>query len=157
MEELKKVETMARTDRYEDALRRLDKLAVAFPVEVEIWATRAYVNGRQGERAAAIADWTKAIGLCDKEPHYFYMRGSNYFRLGQFRKAVSDFTKVIELCDFYNSDYYREPAYFFRADAHVRLKEFEKAKADCMHLRDELPKWTDKLRTKAEIITECSN
>jgi len=154
--ELKKVNDMARADRYADALRCLAELEVAFPHEAKIWATRAYVNGRSGDRQAAIADWTNAIGLCDKEPHYFYVRGSEFFKLGQFRKAIADFTKVIELCDFYDSDYYRESAHFFRADAHVRLKEFEKARADCLHLRDEKPTWTDKLRTKAEIIAECS-
>ena len=154
--ELKKIKAEAMADNYDEALRSLDVLTETFPMETELWCTRAYVNGRQGNREAAVDAWSKAIELCDKEPHYYLGRGANYFRLKQFESAIADFTRVIELCDFYNSDYYREAAYLFRADAHLRLGQSDKAKADCMHVHSGRPTMTDKLRTKADILAECA-
>src|SRR6267143_1063798 len=115
----------------------------------------ACVNSHRAHNEAAITDVSKAIAICDKEPDYFYTRGILFFGEGNYRDAVADFTKVIELCDYHKSDYYREEAYFFRADAHVRLKEFERAKADCHYVRDGIRTWTDRLRTKTEILAEC--
>src|SRR6267154_4150778 len=134
--ELKQIKAEAMADNYDEALRSLDVLTVTFPMEAELWCTRAYVSGRQGNREPAVAAWSKAIELCDKEPHYYLGRGANYFRLKQFDSAIADFTRVIELCDFYNSDYYRVAAYLFRADAYARIKRYDKAKADCAQISD---------------------
>jgi tetratricopeptide (TPR) repeat protein len=153
--ELELIKRFARQDNYAEAIQRLDETEEAFPNEVRVLITRAYVNGRKGAREEAVANWTKAIALCDKEPHYFYSRGIEFFRLGRFRDAIADFTRVIELCDFYRSDYYRADAYFFRADAHLRLGEIEQVKSDCAYLRDDMQTWTDRIRTKAEILAEC--
>lgn len=154
--ELRQIENLATAGRHADALRRLDELASDYASEGRIWASRAYVNGHGGNRVAAIADWSRAISLCDKEPHYLYMRGIDFFGIGKYREAVADFTKVIELCDYHKSDYYREPAYFFRADSYLRLGEFERAKSDCLHISEEMQVWTDILKCKADILAECS-
>lgn len=154
--ELRHIEVLAKSDDYAEALRRLDDLAAVFPKETKVWATRAYINERKGDSGAAIADWSKLINLSNKEPHPFYVRGILFIRVARYREAVADFTKVIELGDFYNSDYYREPAYFCRADAYSRLGEFEKARLDCIHVRDDMQTWTDRLRTKAGVLADCS-
>jgi tetratricopeptide (TPR) repeat protein len=155
-DELRVIKDLAAVHNYTEALRLLDDLAARHPREPQIWVERAYINGGQKDLEEAIADWSMAIELCDKEPHYFYMRGIEFFGLRQYRKAISDFTRVIALCDFHDSDYYRGPAYFFRADAHLRLGEVEEAKSDCMHVRDDMSTWTDKIRTKADMLAECS-
>ncbi len=152
---LREIEGLANAGNYTEALQRLDKLATSNPDDAKIWTTRAHINGHQRNYEEAVADWSKAIALCDKEPHYFYMRGIDLFLLRKFESAVLDFTKVIELCDYYKSEYYREGAYFFRADAYLRLKEFEKGKSDCTHVSDEMQTWTDKLRCKADLLAEC--
>lgn len=146
---------MATSGNYFDALLLLGDMVRHNPQEDKIWATRAFVNTHQGNLEAAVVDWSEAIRLRE-EPHYYYMRGINFFQMGHYKKAVLDFTRVIELCGVYESDYYRAPAYFFRADAHLRLKQFEQAKSDCMHVRDDMQTWTDKLRTKADILAECT-
>ena len=156
IEELKQVEELARQDNYSEAILRLDEIQKAAPREARVWATRAYVNSRMGDRDEALASWTQAIALCDREPHYFYMRGIEFFHLSRYREAIADFTKVIELCDFYSSDYYRAGAYIFRADAHLRLREFDQAKSDCDHVPDDMRTWTDRIRTKAEILALCA-
>lgn len=153
--ELERASDMARAGNYEEAFLLLDMLVRGNAQHADTWAVRAFVNAHQGNRAAAIVDWSKAIALYE-EPHYFYMRGTNLFQLGEFREAIADFTRVIQLCDVYKSDYYRGPAYFFRADAHLRLMEFDEAESDCTHVRDDMQTWTDRLRTKAEILAGCA-
>jgi tetratricopeptide (TPR) repeat protein len=148
---------LAVADDYVGALQCLDGLAARHPEEAALWACRAYVEERRGDRNGAIACWTKAIALSGEEPHYFYMRGVNWFGLQKYPEAVADFTRVIELCDHHNSDYYREGAYFFRADSHLRLNEFALARADCLHVSDGMCTWTDRLRQKADILRECTS
>lgn len=138
-----------------DATRRLEDLAARYPAEPAIWAAQAHYQTQRGDFAAAAAAWSHAIAISEKEPHYYYMRGIVQFRSGKLRDAVRDFSTVIELCDQHGWGYYREPAYFFRADAYVKLKEFEKARSDCTHVSDEMRTWTDKLKCKADILAEC--
>lgn len=149
-------EEMARTGRYDEALCLLNELALVSPSEAEIWVARANVNTLKCDLDAAITDWTRVIGLCGTQPHYFFMRGVVLIQLGEFRKAVSDLTSVIELSDLYQSDYYRGTAHLFRAEAHLKLREFDNARRDCAHVDDDTRIWTDRLRTKADILAECS-
>jgi tetratricopeptide (TPR) repeat protein len=153
--ELKAIEKVARSEHYLEALQRVDALAACHPEEPGVWATRGYVNGRQGDLLAAISDLSRCIGLRGNEPDDFFTRGRFLFKAGRYDEAASDFTHVLELCDSHNSDYYRQAAYFFRADAYVRLGQYDKARADCRRLVDRGPLWTDKLRTIGEILDEC--
>jgi len=149
------IDDLARKEAYDEALRRVDQLIAESPAEPWPWRTRSYVNSRQGNVDAAIADVSQAIAKGEKEPDFVYTRGILFFQVGRYREAVSDFTKVIELCDLHGSDYYREGALFFRADSYVRLREFARAKDDCLHVRDDMRTWTDRLRTKADILADC--
>jgi tetratricopeptide (TPR) repeat protein len=153
--ELKSVDHLVETEQYMTALSRLEELATEYPSEPSIWRTRAHVNSQRGNAKAAVDDVSKAIGLCNTEPDYYYTRGILFFKIARYRDAVSDFTKVIKLCDLHQSNYYREGAHFFRADAYLRLKEYSKATADCEHVRDSFQTWTDALRTKEGILAEC--
>jgi tetratricopeptide (TPR) repeat protein len=153
--DLREIERLARMERYQEALLRIDALAASHPNQPTVWAARGYVNGRQGDLSAAVSDLTRCISLRENEPNDFFTRGRFLFRAGKYNEAISDFSRVLQLCDSYNSDYYRQAAYFFRADAYVRLKEHDKARADCRNVVDRGPIWTDKLRTVDEILDEC--
>lgn len=153
--ELREIERLARLENYQEALRRADVLACSHPSEPEVWATRAYVNSRQGDLSAAISALSRCIDLRRNEPDDFFTRGRFLFKAGRYYEAISDFTKVLQLSESYDSDYYRQAAYFFRADAYVRLRQYEKARADCNQVVDRGPVWTDKLRTIDEIKQEC--
>jgi tetratricopeptide (TPR) repeat protein len=154
--EFDEIEKLAKKGRYKEAFEQLALLKARNPDEPKIWACQAFVIGRRGDLRAAIASWTRAIELCPEEPHYFYMRGIDFFNIKEYRNAVADFTKVIRLCAVYKSDYYREPAYFFRADAHIRLREFDKAKEDLSNVSEDARTWTDRLRSRAELLAECN-
>lgn len=155
---LKIIEKLAQNENYSEARNQLKKLTADNPQdEALIWAAHAYIHSREGDNKAALADLNKAILLFGKEPHPYYMRGIIYLQTGEYLTAVHDFSKVIELCDYHKSDYYRESAYFLRADAYVRLKEFVKAIADCAHISDDFSTWTDKLRTKKDVLAACAD
>jgi tetratricopeptide (TPR) repeat protein len=154
--ELRKIDNLVRLDQYEEALRQIDRLAEKHPREAKVWAKRSYVNARKGDSQAAIDDVSKAIAISELEPAYFYKRGLLLFEVGKFRDGISDFSKVVELCDYHDSDYYREPAYFFRAECHVRLGQYREARADCEHISDGMRTWTDSLRSKEDILKECT-
>ena len=149
------IDELARAEDYGEALRRVDGLAESHPNEPWVWSKRAFIKIQQGEVRTAITDLTKAISMCELEPAFFFKRGRLFFDEGRYREAVSDFTKVIELCDYHKSDYYREGAFFRRADAYVRLREFEKAKADCRHVKDGMSICTEEMRSKEDILAEC--
>ena len=137
-QKLRAIEKLAQDERYSEALSRLEDLtADDLQYRALIWRTRAYISSRKGDNVAAISDLTQSILLFAKEPHPYYTRGIIYLQIGDYVNAVNDFSKVLELCDLYNSDYYKESAYFLRADAYVRLKEFKMAIADCAHVSDD--------------------
>jgi tetratricopeptide (TPR) repeat protein len=145
----------AQAGRNEESLSALSQLAAEHPTEPMVWTARATIRAHLRDIEGAIADWSRAINLRDEEPHYFYMRGIDLFQIGRYEEAVLDFTRVIDLCELHNSAYYREPAHFFRAETFLRLREFRKAKLDCQHVSDDMTTWTDKLRSKADILSEC--
>jgi tetratricopeptide (TPR) repeat protein len=156
--QLQQIEAMAKREDYGRALEKLAKLIAENPNVPRIWACQAYVHSREGKREESVRDWSRAISLfhnASEEPHYFYMRGIEFFLMRSFPEAISDFTSVIRLCDKYHNDYYRAPGYFFRADAYVRIGEFAKAKADCEQLAANTQIWTDRMRTKADILADC--
>lgn len=153
--DLKEIEKLARAENHDEALRRANALADSHPEEPRVWSTRGYINGREGDLPAAIADLSRCIALRGDEPCDFFARGRYFFRAERYDEAVLDFTRVVELSDRYKSDYYRQAAYFFRADAYVRLGQYDKARADCHRVTDKGPMWTDKLRTIDEILDEC--
>jgi tetratricopeptide (TPR) repeat protein len=156
-EELRKIESLASRKLYGEAWSRLEIMKPDNPQdEALIWATRGFVHLHQDDNEAAISDYNKSIKSFDKEPHPYFMRGIIFFQIQNYENAIFDFSKVLELCDAYKSDYYRESAYFFRADSYVHLKKFDKAISDCVYVRDGFQMWTNRLRTKEAILSDCS-
>ena len=154
---VKKATDLAKADNYIEALAAIDEAAGLDPQNPKVWDTRGYINAREGEFEKGVLDLSKSIALRDFEPHPYYIRGDLLLKLGRLEEAAADFSRVLELCDHYRSDYYREGAHFFRADVYARLGKHAEALADCAHVRDGMQTWTDRLRTKEEIIAECKS
>jgi len=153
---LKRVTSLACAKKYAEAWQLLESLrSENAKDEALIWQERGFVYSHANNNDAAISALSKSIELFNKEPNPYYTRGIIFLQSADYESAISDFTRVIELCDFYNSDYYRQSAYFLRADCFVRLKQYDKAKSDCSHVCDGHRSWTDRLRTKEEILAEC--
>jgi tetratricopeptide (TPR) repeat protein len=152
---LEESQKLAKREEYGGALEILDRLLATDPAYYQAWAKRAYVNGRRGLLESALEDISKAILICSTEPCFFDQRARFLFSMARYREAISDWTRVIELCDYHKSDYYRAPAHFARADAYIRSGEYDKATCDLAHVPDDHRAWTDKLRTKQDLLIEC--
>jgi tetratricopeptide (TPR) repeat protein len=152
---LRESEQLCRQKAHTQALKILDEVLESEPQCYQAWAKRAYVHDAMGDLRNALEDISRTITICALEPAYYDKRGRYLFRLQRYWDAVADFTRVIELCDFHKSDYYRCPAYFARADAYIRLGEYEKASIDLASVPAGHRAWTDRLRTKQQLLEEC--
>lgn len=146
---------LADADCYARARETVGKAIDCDPENPLVWNTRSYIHACEGRLEDAVVDLSRSVSLCDYEPHPYFTRGQILLKLGRLKEAIDDFSRVLELCDLYSSDYYRPTAHFFRADAYVRTGKFSEALADCDRVPDGTCIWTDRLRTKIEIVAEC--
>ena len=76
------------------------------------------------EHAEAAAAFTEALRLDPDCVEAYYQRGQCYGWLGEPEKAAEDYTAVLE------RDPTHAEAYYCRAGTRLRLKQWDKAKAD---------------------------
>lgn len=145
---------LARQGNREEAFALAQDLTSRFPREMEVWLLSGYLYARTGRYEKAIPFVTKAIEINDKEPSLFYDRGRYHLALGDNLSAIEDFGMGLALCEIFHSDYYRESLHFHRAEARLRSGRKREALEDLERVREEFSCWTDKLRTKAELIEE---
>jgi tetratricopeptide (TPR) repeat protein len=148
------VKNLARQGNREEAFALAQGLIGRFPDEMEAWLLNSYLHARSGRYEEAIPYVTKAIERNDKEPSLFYDRGRYYLALGDNLSAIEDFRSGLALCESFQNDYYRESLHFHRAEARLRSGRKREALEDLEHVREEFSCWTDKLRTKAELIEQ---
>ncbi len=152
---LRRVDSLVRNGDCDTAKALLDGLLTNDPNCVQALAKRAYVHDSAGRVEAAIRDVSAAIAICDSEPALFDKRARLLFRAQLYRDAVADCTRALALCDQHQNDYYRAPAHFLRADAYIRLKDFNRATDDLALVPDGHTAWTDRLRNKTELVADC--
>lgn len=162
-----KAKELAQKDEGERAMALANELTEQHPDELRVWSLRAYLHGRSGNYAEAVADFTRALEINAKEPELgldkgiltavdlLFNRGADSFALGNIQSAIDDFTKGLDLCDRYGSDDYRETLLFWRAEALLRLGRKHEALLDLASVRDDFSFWTYKLRTKADLLNDC--
>jgi len=164
-----KAEQMARSDDNEAAMSLANELVARYPDELRVWSLRAHLHGRNRNYSEAVADFTHAIEINAKEPELgldkgiltaidlLFNRGADRFALGDHQLAIDDFSKGLTLCNRYNSDDYRETLHFWRAEALLKLGKKAEARSDLAHVSDDFRFWTFKLRTKADLLTDCND
>jgi len=166
---ISKAKRLARNDENEAALSLANELLEQYPNEVRVWSLRAYLHGRDSKYAEAVSDLTRAIEIDAMEPaeqrldtghlkkvDLFFNRGADRFALGDNQLAIDDFTRGLDICDQHNSDDYRETLHFWRAEALLRLGKKREALADLARVADDFSFWTYKLRSKKDLLTDCS-
>jgi tetratricopeptide (TPR) repeat protein len=163
-----KAEKMAKSDDDKGAMSLANDLVTQYPNEMKVWSLHAYLNGRSGNYAEAVSDFTRAIEINAKEPELGldkgiltavdlrFNRGADNFALGNNQSAIDDFTKGLDLCDRHHSDDYRETLLFWRAEALLKLGKKHEALSDLARVRDDFSFWTYKLRTKADLLVDCN-
>jgi tetratricopeptide (TPR) repeat protein len=156
-EQIAKAKNLAQSGDEEGGMSMATALVEQHPVEMKVWSLRAYLHAGNSNYEQAIADLTRAIAINSMEPVLFWDRGRYKSLLRLDESAVSDFSRGLELCDSHKDDYYREALHFSRAEALIHLGRKREALADLNHVREDLKTWTYKLRTKAELLTDCDN
>ncbi len=122
---------------YDSAIKDLTQVITANPKNKEAYQQRGEAFDKKGNAAAAIADFTKAVEVDDKDFYTFYLRGAVYFSsLKNYDLAISDFTETIKLSP--DADY----AYFMRGRANAEKANYNAAIADYSKAIEIDPKYT---------------
>jgi tetratricopeptide (TPR) repeat protein len=154
-QEILRAKELARSGDADGAAQLADELVGAHPDAIQVWLLRGYLHERTENHIAAAADLTRAIELESGEPHLFYTRGRSRFQLGDDAGAVEDFDLGLELCDRLENDHYREELHFWRAEALIRLGKIHEALQGLSRVHDDYRTWTNRLRTKRDLLKDC--
>lgn len=133
-----------------------NELVKQYPDEMRVWLLRSHLHNLDENYKDAIGDLTRAIEINPMEPHLFYTRGTCRFAQADYEGAVNDFSKGLALCDYHSSDYYRGELYFWRAESLLKLGRKQDALLDLAHVGEDQTSWTDKLRTKSDLLRDCN-
>jgi tetratricopeptide (TPR) repeat protein len=152
---LENLKALARAEKYREAEEILRELLERYPREAQIHAAAAYVRNFEGRTLEAIAEMSEAIRINPDEPAFYFTRGRWNVVSERYAEAIEDLSETIRLSAHYQNEYYAESAYFFRAEAFLRGGDFERARADCAHVRAGFRLWVRSLRTREEILAEC--
>jgi tetratricopeptide (TPR) repeat protein len=136
----------------EKAMLLADALVEENPSEAKVWALRAHLYTLVGNYLKANSDITSAIDICPSDPYLFFRRGLNHLELRNWPEAITDFTRGLGLRDAAYESAFR----FARAEAFIGLGKKPEALLDLAHVPDECKMWTYRLRSKAELVSECS-
>lgn len=155
---LKKAYDYACKSDYPKALEICDWLIREVSTEMAGHRKRAAVREHMGDLDGAICDLQHVVAAESKEPADFYTLGVLQLQRGFTAEAVVSFSKAIEVGDEAGFDYYRKGSLLFRADAYLKLCEFEKAIADCSALPHGYQTYVggaSGMRTREEILSEA--
>ena len=108
------------------AIKDYSKMIELDPFDAKGYAHRGFAYFGKGEMDKAIQDYTKAIKLEPNDPTDYMNRASAYLNKGDFALAINDYTKAIELKPDDDISYYH------RGLVWLRLRNWEKAKADLL-------------------------
>ncbi len=135
-------------------LERMIQLAEKYPDEPNVWSTMVYAYAINGDQDGALVAATRLVEVAPR-PASFYRRAYYYHRLGNLEAALSDLTQAIALAQ-QEEEYDLEMLYFVRADVLVALGRKAEARADLEHVSDGYARMTTRVRTKEEILADCS-
>jgi tetratricopeptide (TPR) repeat protein len=104
---------------------------------------KGIADAKQGNRALAIQDFSKAIELVPNYAQAYHNRGLVYFSQGNFGQAIWEFSRAIEL----DPDY--APVYYDRALAYATQNNFPQVISDCTKAIEMNPKFGEAYSTRA--------
>ncbi len=119
-------ECYTETGRYKDGEREIDIALKLDPTNHKYALYRAEIRKELRDTKGAIEDFGMAIKhKPDESPSEYFERGKLYASTGRLKDAVNDFTIAIKQTDK------KERILVSRADAYLKLNQYEKAVADC--------------------------
>lgn len=133
---LKKAYDYARMSDYPQALEICDWLIEDKSTAIAGYRKRAAVREHMGDFEGAISDLLYVVSNDTGEPADFYGLGILQLQQGATAQAITAFTKAIEIGREAGFEYYTQGSLLFRAEAYLKLCDFEKAINDCTALPD---------------------
>jgi tetratricopeptide (TPR) repeat protein len=154
--QIEKAKRLVQSGNEPEAEAIADELLRTHPTVLAVRMLRGYLASLKGDHRSAIFEYDHALAIAPNEPHLFMERGLNYLEVRESDLAATDFSEGLRLCDVHNNDYYRSTLHFLRAEAHLLGGQKQLALLDLSHLEDGFKSWSYRLRTKEEMISECS-
>jgi tetratricopeptide (TPR) repeat protein len=142
-------------DRDPTAVERATRLAEDYPGEPRVWHLLAFAHAINHDMDGAVLAMTRMIDIAPPHPFNFLDRGRYELKRGNLQAALADFDKGIALSKQLQDDRCVEYLYFYRAEILVRLGRKAEARADLVHVGDDLVSWLPERRTKADILADC--
>ncbi len=136
-------------------LERATQLAEKYPDAWKAWRMLVYAHAINGDWDGAVIAANRLIEIAPPHPSDFLLRASYQRKRGNLEGALSDFTQAIALGQ-HEDNYDMEQLYFVRADVLVALGRKAEARADLEHVSDGYARMTTRVRTKEEILADCS-
>jgi uncharacterized protein YacL (UPF0231 family) len=120
--------------KYSEALGICDWLIEDSATAVAGYRERSTVKELMGDSKAAIADLYKVIESGTVEPADFHALGILLLKNGDTVAAVENFTLAIDHGVQQKFNYYKDSSLLFRAEAFLKLTEYENALKDASNL-----------------------
>jgi tetratricopeptide (TPR) repeat protein len=154
--DIRGVYKLAKEGMYDEAIQICGKYIVAHPNQREGYKQRSYIFGRMKLWEDAIRDVDILINMGHEEPDDYFSRGRWNLMAGHTSSSIEDFSKVIEIEIVLPRKYYTESAYFYRANAYMKMGFFQRAIDDCEKVRDGFKvHLMGKIVSKADILSEA--
>ena len=131
---LAQAKRLSDSERWPEALRALDALAVEHPAHAEIYFRRALAKDALRDRESAIADLDIAIGLEPTEPAFLCFRGRFLIEAARCADGIADMDRTIIADLALGSEYYASSARLIRAVAHLLAGDVTSARKACFGL-----------------------
>lgn len=131
---LKKTYDYACKSDYPKALEICEWLIYDKSTEMAGYRQRAAVREHMRDFDGAICDLQRVVSDSQIEPGDFYGLGLLQFRQGLTAQAIASFTKAIEIGSEAGFEYYTKGSLLFRAEAYLKLCDYENAIRDCSAL-----------------------
>ena len=124
----------AEKGQYEEAFRICEWLMQDSSSFIAGLRERASVKSHMNDLDGAIEDLRHLISMNSDEPSDYHQLGMLLLQLGHAREAILYFSKAIELEEAADVRYYTNSSLLHRADAELRIGNWENAKLDCQRL-----------------------
>ncbi|NHZ33398.1 bacteriophage antitermination protein Q [Massilia rubra] len=154
---LKTAYNYACNKNYEKAIELCDWLMQDFSTEIAGRRERAAVKSLMGDIDGAIIDLKHVLKNDGLEPADFYTLGILLLRNGSTSEAIERFGDAVRIGDAAKHYYYRDSSLLFRAEAKLKVCDFEGALKDVSGLPDGFKTYFSGtgMRSKEDIADEA--
>lgn len=151
--QISEIRRLDKEGKEDAALDLIKNLISEFPKESRLWSFQGTLYAKKKIYKEALRSLSKAITL-SPEGIFYFQRGRYNLTLGNVSEAIIDFNYALST-DNYNDITFTQELYFHRAEALIKLKKKQEALSDIAHIPDGYQTWTSKLRSKADLLSEC--